>query len=397
VNSRSKGIPTASFDMTFNDPRAQSHDQHQFVELQYTNDLSNNKNIFVRGYYDSYKYRGQYPLPSMYTRDETHVESGGAEARFRWDLSTGNRLILGSEYKDHFGMQYKGWYDESLNDNNNFPYRSFSVYLQDELQLFEDLQLTIGIRRDHYSSIGNVINPRCSIVAFPFVSTTLKLLYGEAFRRPNIYEMFYEDMETPHIANLKLAAEKIRMYEIVLEQRFGLTLLGIISVFNYEMNNLIDLMIDPSTSIQQFQNRDRIRSTGFESSLIYSFNSRWKGYLNYSLQRTKDVGTDLKLTNSPSHIAQCGIVFPVFKEISAAMECRYESERLTLYRKAIAPLFLVNMNIAVQTPSQHLRGSFLIRDLFNASYVSPAGIDNDPVVVIPQDRRTYTVRLEYSL
>ena len=257
--------------------------------------------------------------------------------------------------------------------------------------------LTIGIRRDHYSSIGNTTNPRASLVYFPLPSSTLKLLYGEAYRAPNIYEMYYEDVATPQVANLNLTAEKIRTYEIVLEQRFSAPLLGTFSIFNYDMNNLIDLTVDPSTSIQQFKNVNHIRSAGFESSFIYSLDSRWKGYMNYSFQFTKDVATKLKLTNSPSHLVQGGIGFPVFKEISAAVECRYESKRLTIYRTETDPYFPTNMNITVKTPSQHLRGSFQIRNLFNISYATPGGIDNEPVVVIPQDGRMYSVRLEYSL
>jgi outer membrane receptor for ferrienterochelin and colicins len=258
----------------------------------------------------------------------------------------------------------------------------------------ENLIATIGVREDKYSTVGRRFNPRASFVYFPFPATTIKLLYGEAYRAPNVYELHFQDFESSPTATANLTFEKIRTRELVWEQRFHKHFLGMVSLFDYDMYNLVDLSED--SSVFQFQNINHIHSAGIASSLICSLIPQVRGYLNYSFQYTRDVTRDQKLTNSPSHIVQGGVGFPVLNQIYMGVECRYESKRITVYQTSTDPFFSTNMNISVQTPSERLRGSLQIRNVFNTSYQTPGSLEHvQPAIT--QDGRTYTVRLEYVL
>lgn len=392
LSSRRKGIPTASYSMMFNDSRAQSLDNYFFTEIKFQEDVSNNKNVTFRGYLDSYKYEGIYPMDIMNT-DNTHTLSVGSELRLRWDVTSGNRVIAGSEYRNNAMAKYQSSYNYTTYYDKDFPYWNISLYLQDEIQLIDNLVFTLGVRHDHYSTVGNAINPRASLVYFPFTSSTLKFLYGEAYRAPNIYEMHYEDPALPQVANPKLSLENIKTIELEWEQKISRQFMSTLSLFHSNMYNLIDLVGD---SVLQFNNIVHVKSMGVESSLLFTFNPEVRAYLNYSFQYTRDITNDDKLTNSPTHLAQCGLGFPVLTDVMAGVECRYESKRITVYQTSTNPFFIANLNLSIETPSGRLRGSFKVSNVFNTSYQTPGRIEHlQPAIT--QDGRTYTVRLAYSL
>ena len=64
-----------------------------------------------------------------------------------------------------------------------------ALYAQDELRIASRLTLNAGVRYDHYSTFGGTTNPRLALIYRPAGKTTLKLLYGDAFSAPDVYEI----------------------------------------------------------------------------------------------------------------------------------------------------------------------------------------------------------------
>ncbi len=105
------------------------------------------------------------------------------------------------------------------------------LYLQDEIRLRPDLRATLGARIDDYSDFGHTVNPRAALVYSPVPRTTLKLMYGEAFRAPTISELDLKN--TPDlVGNPSLQPETIRTLEAAWLQNLGnvqTTLTGYVS------------------------------------------------------------------------------------------------------------------------------------------------------------------------
>jgi iron complex outermembrane receptor protein len=78
----------------------------------------------------------------------------------------------------------------SVNQDNYY------VYVQDQWLLARDISLTAGVRTDEYSDFGSTTNPRLALVWNTGPNTTLKLLYGRAFRPPSINESYSEGVFT---------------------------------------------------------------------------------------------------------------------------------------------------------------------------------------------------------
>lgn len=100
-------------------------------------------------------------------------------------------------------------------DKDRNYYAMFAQYTWDINQLFS---LTSGIRFDYFTrsdSLGNRdgsdsrLIPRYALIVRPDKKWTIKLLYGEAFRAPSLYEMYVEDFG----GNTNLKPEKNRTYE----------------------------------------------------------------------------------------------------------------------------------------------------------------------------------------
>ena len=195
-SSREKGIPTGAFGIAFGDARAKTLDEQSFVDLKYEYLLPHHQSLNLRGYFNHYRYRGTYP----YDREDYHTLSFdandgqwlGGEAQFTWDLRSDNRLLAGTEYQRHLQARYRTWDLEGGIFDEDFPFTTLSFYLQDEYQVTRDLSLTVGWRRDRYAMAKSSASPRGALIYKPWPSSTLKLLYGEAFRAPNMYEIHYE-------------------------------------------------------------------------------------------------------------------------------------------------------------------------------------------------------------
>jgi iron complex outermembrane receptor protein len=394
IKSREKGVPTGSWDTVFNNSDAKTLDKYQVVELKYDTDISVDKSIMLRGYFDRYFCAGAYPYEDDYNWSEESIDTWlGSELQFRWEPWLDNLLIVGAEYQNHTRASYKYWIDDEVSFDDDFPHNIFSLYIQDEHQAMENLSLTVGIRMDRYSTVGSSANPRVAIVYNPTRSSTLKLLYGEAFRAPSTYEANYEEEDYWQF-NPDLEPEKIKTMEAVWEHWLSNRLLGMVSLYNYEMKNLIDTVELPD-SLFQYQNISRVKAKGLELELNAQLTRDLRGYVSYTFQDAEDADLKEKLTNSPGHIVKLGLVCPVFKYFYAALESQYEAERITVYETETDRYLLTNINLSSKPLFDHLKFSFLIRNLFDTKYSLPGGVEHlQPA--IPQNGRNFAVKLEYN-
>jgi iron complex outermembrane receptor protein len=75
--------------------------------------------------------------------------------------------------------------------------------------------LNAGVRYDYYSAFGSAVNPRAALIYNLFEQTTLKFLYGQAYRSPNAYETDYA--AAGYAPSHSLEPEHINSYELVWE------------------------------------------------------------------------------------------------------------------------------------------------------------------------------------
>jgi iron complex outermembrane receptor protein len=415
LSNREKSIPNASYLMDFNDGNAVSTDKRGFIELQYDLNIDETKRLSARIFYDEYYYDGFYP----YTEDSTYsilkdkniCEWTGAEVKLIWDMLVSNRLIIGSEIYHSFQSSYKEWDENGINFNKNFPHTIYSIYLQDEFQILSNLSVIGGLRYDNYSHTDNILSPRLALVYNLKKYSTLKALYGQAYRAPNNSELFYQS-DGQAKANHSINGEYIKSAEIIYEQKILSYFQFSGSLFWNYLDNMIQQELDTSDNLLQFRNIGKFQTQGLALELKARSDQGYWGYINYTFQNAKDINTDIPLSNSPAHLFKTGFSMVLYKYLYSGIEFYYESGRNSLSNeeyseKKLPAVFLTNLNFSYQPDyaktstmndiMNRLKLSFKIRNLFDLDYKLPVGFDNLPVQSIQQRKRELLFTLSVNL
>ncbi|MEM5790338.1 MAG: TonB-dependent receptor, partial [Syntrophobacteraceae bacterium] len=222
----------------------------------------------------------------------------------------------------------------------------------------------------------------------------LKLIYGEAFRAPNVYELYYNDGETVKAA-LSLEPEKVHTYEAVWEQYIGDHHRMTSSIYYFTVNNLINLQQD-TDGFLVFRNMDRVNAYGFE----WEFESKWKcgieSRLSYAFQQARNDLDDSILTNSPFHQGKLNIIFPLYRDrVLLGTEFQYMSPRKTLAGQKTDNVFLTNLTLFTQKFMSGMEVSATVYNIFNQKYGDP-GSEEHLQDILYQDGINFRVKVTYS-
>jgi iron complex outermembrane receptor protein len=270
----------------------------------------------------------------------------------------------------------------------------WALYLQDEWDLGKGFLLNAGVRYDHYETFGGTTNPRVALIYSPLARTTIKLLYGQAFRAPNAYELYYEGGGNK--ANLNLHPETIRTYEAVLEQGVGERIRLVADGFSYDIRNVISQVTDPADSLLVFNNIGRVKAKGIELAAEGKWANGSSGRASYTIQRAEDSDTGEKLTNSPSSMAKLNAVVPVWSDkLFTGVELQYISDRKTPKGGAADSAAVVNLTLLARNLVRGLEISGSVYNLFDKAYGVPGG-EEHVQNVIPQDGRTFRIKVTAS-
>jgi iron complex outermembrane receptor protein len=390
-SERTKTIPTASYGTIFNDGGEVGVDRYAYADLKYEHTFSSDVTVLGKVYYDNYKYTGDFPynvappgnpIVRVLNRDIAHGEWAGVNGQLTAPLWEWVKLVVGSDFRGDL-RQHQLNYDVSPRavylDSETISWNA-GVYAQAELTLLTNLLLSGGARLDYYDTFGRTINPRLSLIYSPWPQTHFKLLYSQAYRAPNSFELYY--------ASLK--PETIRTYEAVYEQDLSAHLRFISAGYYYEVDDLI------SETITGFANVDRVNAGGMELELEGHFARGLKARLSYALQRSEDDATGAELSNSPRHLAKGSLIAPLYKDkIFAGLELQYTGSVLTNTRQREEDYLLANVTLFSQNLAPGLALSASIYNLFDERYAHPVSAAHAQDV-IEQPGRSFRVKLTYK-
>ena len=404
ATSRRKGIPTGSYETIMGDPRTQARDQRRFLDVKYDGSVNDKMGLMLRGDYDQYFYDGTWAYEAA-SRDSWRGEWLGAEGQWRWDVIPSNRMVLGAEIQSHRHATYRSWDEDTVYFDGDFPYNVQSAYFQNETQLASRVAVTAGLRYDHYSEGGSALSPRLAVLLYPNKVGTVKLLYGEAFRTPNVSERAIGNGVDVQ-QNPDLESENLRMYEAVWESRISRRLYASASIFHYRMHNLIDQVEDTLSGISMFENVTRTYASGVGVDLNVELPHGWDAYISYGYQDAYDPELDIHLTNSPRHIFNGSASAPLARFFRLSAIGRWESEPTTVHAPKTDPFFLASATLSFQ-PSrrqsteaapvwQNLRLTLSINNLFDTEYELPAGTEHTQTA-LPQYGRQVSMKLSLGL
>ncbi|UCD50346.1 MAG: TonB-dependent receptor [Phycisphaerales bacterium] len=401
--AREKGIPTAPWDTVFGDRRTRSWDDTTLAGLTYTKDLSKAWTVKGRLAYAHYDYDGHWVYDYADPGDPPDIVVNKDYWKGRWwegevqmigQPVVGHTLTAGSEFRYNSCQDQANWDEEVYLDDSRHSH-NWGLYIQDEFKVFDETTVVGGLRYDRHDTFGATANPRVAVIQNLSEDTTLKLLYGRAFRAPNAYELYYHDGEYTTKAAQNLDPETIETYEVVLEHAFTPHLSTTLSGFYYVMDDLIDQYTDPADGLLVFKNLDEVKAHGLELAL----NGRWDNGLRartgYSYVNAEDDTTDRTLVNSPKHLAKLNLIVPIVDEaLFAGLDIQYNSRSKTLASNHASDFVLTNLTLTYTSPSKQLELAAGVYNLFDVEYDYP-GFGEHAQDVIEQDGRMFQIKLTY--
>jgi iron complex outermembrane receptor protein len=402
-SERDKDIPTGSYGTVFNSQQNTTTDSRGYLDVSFQKLLANGSDLTSRVYYDKYSYDGDYlydygipgdPYLSL-NKDSADGESWGAE--FQWNAQLGrHRMVLGADYRDSFREDQKNYDQDDAYLNSDTESESWALFIQDEIRLHDKLLLSMGVRYDNYDNFGDTVNPRAALIWSVQERTVVKLLYGEAFRAPNAYEVYYNDSSLTWKPSVDLEPETIKSTELVFEQQFGSSLRGVLSVYDNEIENLIATVSDPADDLLVFVNQGDVQAQGLEMELENKWDNNVSASASYSYQEAENQVTGNKLTNYPTHMVKSNITAPLLGDyLGAAVELQYDGGRRTIAGNKTGSRTLANLGLYSESWIDGLKIVLNVYNLFDKEYGYP-GSEEHLQDIIEQDGRTFRLRLDYA-
>jgi iron complex outermembrane receptor protein len=395
---RTKQVPTASYSSTFNAPGEETTDSQGFIAAGLDSWLDDDNRLTARVSYNRYRYDGTYtnafgisltpPVPptGLLTRDYGYGTWWAAEAQLTTQAFARHKLIVGIDYQgnvqqDQGNYQVEPYYAYFIDERRS---RRWALLAQDEWRLADRLLLNAGVRYDDYSEWGGTTNPRLALIYQVNPRDTLKLLYGQAFRAPSPYELYY----TP---SPWLQPETIRTTELVWEHALRRNLRFVSSLYQYSMSELINQQPDYT-----FRNSRDARAEGVEFELEGRLVRRLEGRISYAYQRAEDSATGQVLSNSPQHLAKVNLNTPLWTEkLIAGFELQYTGARDTLAGNIDPGYTVGNLTLLGRQWLPGLEVSASLYNLSNTQYADPGGVEHLQDT-IPQDGRGWRFKLRYE-
>ena len=198
--------------------------------------------------------------------------------------------------------------------------------LQDEWKLAPDWRLTLGVRADHFTNFGLTVNPRASLVWNAGPTTTVKALYGRAFRPPTFLE---ETRGAGQIAlgNQDLAPETIDTLEFVVEKGWAEKLKVQANAYVYWTDNLIEVVAAPPAGIPTFENTDGAFGYGLEADARLKISDTISLRSGYAFQAAQARVTRARVEGVPRHLFYGEMRWQISPEMTTTFGAKYVGKR----------------------------------------------------------------------
>ena len=400
----SSADPYIATGAVFNDPAAQTVDEPSYVDLKYAREFGDDWSVLARAGYNRYVYDGLStydngghgnPADYVVNYDWSRSEAVDGEVQVGKTLWDRHVLTAGAEYRELFHNRYQ---NEDLNPalvytSINPRQRTWGVFANAEAQLYRtNLTLHAGVRYDGFSEFDSALSPRAALIIRPWNPTTFKVLYGQAYRTPNVYEAAFNSL-AGNAGGGSPEPETIRTVELGWEQELGKHFRTTVSAYRNEITDLIDTEL--LGGAPHLANRSQVESRGVEFEIEGRARSGLRGRISYALQETWDTATDKTLSNSPQHLGKFNLSVPLYQDkVFAGLEVQCQSAVRSVYDTRINSFWLMNATLFSQKMVKGLEFTASVQNLFDQPYAFPGSLIHRQAE-LPQLGRSLWFKLTY--
>ena len=246
-----------------------------------------------------------------FTDGDSSFSSEGDRKTYRYQgtfrVNDSNRIAFGAERED----------SQSNGDDTSID-GLFALY---ELQAFDSLTVTAGVRRDDHERFDSETTSRIALAYNPHDQLTLRASWGEGFKAPTLFQTTFFCCGASE-ANANLRPEVSDAYDVGITYRttdargeIGLT------YFDQDTTDLINF----SFAIGGYENISAATSSGFEVDAHYRLIDWLDAGISYAYIDAKD-GTGAALVRVPEHSGDLLLSFNPDGRTSGTLLVKYNGE-----------------------------------------------------------------------
>lgn len=319
---------------TPNDADARGIDERAYFLLRAEGEPTPDSTLRAKVALDVYQYEGIFRPPTAFELFNPYANSVSVNSEVSWRqiFSDGRLISVGVEFQENLRQDFGADLPEA--GTSYYAVRESSRYISPFAQLDWEFAPTLrgsaGLRYDHYDTGDERVTPRVGLIWDPVPTTTLKLLYGEAFRVPNVAERSVG--EPGFVQNPDIEPETNRSWELIAERRLG-AVWRIESHAYYTVSN--DLIAPVPTNANPgnpdemtYGNVQRYVTQGVDLGVSAHFPSGVQFRASATRQATHDDATDEIVADAPRTLGKLHLSAPIAKRwLRASGEVLYVGDR----------------------------------------------------------------------
>ena len=348
----------------------------------------------LRAYYSNYrKVNTDYENNQFTDFDNSVYKTMVFEGKDTWNWDKNNKLTFGAEYKENSmqGTRFGGGGDEKYEQTINGITKpgsqkstdSYSIYLQDEINVGDKLLVIPALRYDRYASFGGEMTPKLGATYSFSDKCRIKMNYGKGFRAPTIYELYATMEKRMGFMNVivdgnpNLEAEEAKNFDISIEGERGKASAKL-TYFHNKVDNLIETKIlssgfEPSMGMvlrSTYVNIGKATIKGTEAEADYRFDKHWRAKVTHTYLDAKDSNNNIRLDNRAKQTGTVQLSYTNVKEspLVATLWTQYQVDYLydgNAYTFATTNLVVnkaINKNFNIYVGIDNIFNKKLFRD-----------------------------------
>lgn len=293
--------------------------------------------------------------------------SAGGEVQGFLDLDRLGFVRMGANFtRDNCQQKEIAVPGDDWEDSGEFESDTYSLALEDEIELGEYVSVVIGTSWDYYDprqaddqpvpDADGVFNPQIGFVITPSDFTSLHMSVGRKTRFPHLKEL-YSGMEG---GNPNLKPQQTTAYEIGVDQIINGNLNASLTYFYNDISDLIDKVGSRRDNTQHYINIGEARIQGVEVSLNADLSERLNANFNYTYMNTLDKELKRELESRPRHRANLDLRYLFVTGQSLTTQLSYSQRQFYEFRLGRDDIWtkapdylLVNMRLEQPLPQKY--------------------------------------------
>lgn len=320
---------------TPNDRDAQGIDERAYFLARGVGEPTPNSSLKAKLALDIYRYRGLFSPPfNGFDPIAPYADSLSINGEVSWrqTFAEVQSISVGVEYQENIRQDYGAKFPATgtvfyeVEESSRYA----SPFAQLDWEFTPTFRASVGGRFDYYDTGEKRLTPRVGLIWDPTADTTLKLLYGEAFRVPNLSERGLG--EDGIVQNPDIGPETNRSWEFIAEQRFGPIWRVEAHAYHTVSKDLITTVptnanpADPDELT--YGNAQRYITQGVDIGPSAYFPSGVQFRASVTVQNTYDDATDEIVADAPRTLGKLHLSAPVFEKwLRASGELLYVGDR----------------------------------------------------------------------